>query len=492
MIGKYKYILLTLLGGHLVLLGLLAIFGIIGGDEGFYCNAARTVGLGQQLYTDFFYTQMPLMPTIFSSLALSGWSSLFVLRGFVVAAGFLSALLLFLITLKLTSSIRAALICLGMYVFSGIILQMHYVFEPLVFAHFLSLATFLFWLKYRESEKSSYLIGTALLLSLVINHRATFVILLPLYIISIMVWHKEGTIKRLGLFIVGLIPPAIPTLIHIIKSPHHFFFDTFMFQLYRDPDKSPGAFLSNKLSVLMRTVIDPHLLIIIILTIISMVLLVRRKQIASFRDMVIKPEGMAVANLILIAAIYLVPHPTLRHYFEQFAGFAIIVIGMNLDYILERLRLMIGAAKQKTLIISISALYILSLIPYIVNGIWGVRSSDHMRRQSEVRKITGKMLELAGPADTVFSEWPLYPFLTKQQTLPYTEIIGSHWAFPIEHEQYMKYKLCDSTYLRNAVTMKIPKLVVVLYKTMQYYADPLRDGYDLAYQSGAVSIYKRK
>jgi hypothetical protein len=492
MAGKYKYILLAILAFHLVLLGLLAGFGIIGGDEGFYFNATRMVGLGQQLYTDFFYTQMTLMPTVFSALALDGWLSLFVLRGFAVLAGFLSAMTLFLIVLKMSSNIKTALICLGMYAFSGVVLQMHYVYEPLVFAHFLSLAAFFFWLKYRESEKLTYLVGTALLLSLVINHRATFVVLLPLYILSIIALHKENVIKRLALFIVGLIPPAIPTLIHIMKSPQHFFFDTFMFQLYRDPEKSLSAFISNKISVLARTIIDPHLLIIIILAVISFIFLFRQHKISSLKDMVSKPEGMASANLILIAGVYLLPHPILRHYFEQFIGFAIIVIGINLQYILEKLAILVGTVKQKAIIIFVSALYILSIIPYIVNGIWGVRSSDHLRRQSEVRKITGKMLELAGPADTVFSEWPLYPALTGQPVLPYTEIIGSHWSFPIEHEQYMKYKLCDSTYLRDAVARQIPKLVVVLYKTMQYYADPLRDGYDLAYQSGAVTIYKRK
>lgn len=492
MAGKYKYILLALLALHLVLLGFLAGFGIIGGDEGVYFNAARMVGLGQQLYTDFFYTQMTLMPTVFSALALDGWVSFFVLRGFAVLAGFLSAVLLFLIILKISSNIRTALICLGMYAISGVVLQMHYIFEALVFAHFLSLAAFFFWMKYRESEKLIYLVGTALLLSLVINHRATFIVLLPLYILSIIALHKENVIKRLTLFIAGLIPPAIPTLIHIINSPQHFFFDTFMFQIYRESDKSFGAFIANKFTVFLRTIVDPHLLTIIILAGISLVLLIKRRQIANLRDIVTKPEGMASANLILIAAVYLVPHPTIRHYFEQFIGFAIIVIGINLQYILDNLTALTGAVKRKAIIVSVSALYILSLIPYIVNGIWGVRTGDHMRRQSEVRKITGRMLELAGPADTVFSEWPLYPFLTGQTILPSTEIIGSHWSFPIEHEQYMKYKLCDSTYLRETVSRRIPKLVVVLYKTMQYYADPLQDGYDLAYQSGAVTIYKRK
>lgn len=312
MTGKYKYILAVILAGHLILLGLLATFGIAGGDEGFYFNAARTVGLGQQLYTDFFYTQLTLMPTVFSALALDGWVSFFVLRGFAVLAGFLSAIVLFLIILKITSNIKTALICLGMYAFSGIVLQIHYVFEPLVFAHFLSLAAFFFWLKYRESEKLIYLIGTALLLSLVINHRATFVVLLPLYLLSIIALNKGNMMNRLTLFAAGLIPPAIPTLIYIIKSPQHFFFDTFMFQLYRDPDKSAMAFILNKFTILARTVIDPHLLTIIMLAVISLILLIRQRQIVSFHDIVTKPEGMALGNLILIAGVYLLPHPILR------------------------------------------------------------------------------------------------------------------------------------------------------------------------------------
>ncbi|SYZ73986.1 membrane hypothetical protein [Candidatus Zixiibacteriota bacterium] len=489
---KLRNIILFLLGLHLAVLIVYALFRIIGGDEGVYLAATRAVGLHKALYSDFFFTQMPLLPTVFSSLALWGWKSLWILRGLAVTAGILSAIILFAIVLKLTRNITVSIVALAMYTLSGLIISMHTIYESPVFAHFLCLTTFYFWIRFREREKIRDLIFMGLFLGTLINLRATYIVLLPLYAWSLLTLSQKNRIKRAVWFILALAVPTLPTLRIIASSPTHFWFDNFIFQLYRETDRSAAYFILNKAAIFLRTVSDPHLLIIIALTLISIFLMVRSGRIGTFANIVRMPEGMAVANLILLALVYLVPYPTLRHYFEQYMAFAIIVIALNLENIWRRTADMWGILWRKIGLIILSAAYLLSMILYLAIDIFAVRDRDQRRYLPEVKRVTAKMLELAGPADTVFSEWPLYPFLTGQPVLPYTEIITSQWAMPLDHQGFMYYKLCDSTYLREAIERRTPRLVVAVYETPSYYKQQLNAGYDKLYQANEVSLYRSK
>jgi len=492
MTRRHRNILVALLLLHLAVLAVYAMVRIAGGDEGVYFVATHQVGLGNALYADFFYTQMPLLPTIFSPLALKGWNSFWILRGFAVLAGFLSAVLLFVITLKITQKIEMALVSLGLYIFSGLILSMHTIYESPVFAHCLGLATFLVWIKFREQRNLVYLIVLGLLLSALINMRATYIVLLPLYLWSVISLTVGTRLKGLMFFALPMIPPAIPTFLAILASPRHFFFDNYMFQIYRESDRSLAYFISSKLTAFFRTIIDPHLLIIIVLTVVSIIYLIRNRRVTSIKDISNKPEGMALGSLILIAFSYLFPHPILRHYFEQFMAFAIIIIALNLEYFWARFNRLVVPARRNLILAAVSIIYLLSLIPYVAIDIFAVRERERWRLLSEVKKVTGKMLELAGPTGTVLSERPLYPFLTRQPVLPYTEITAFHWPLPLDHAGFMEYKLCDSAYLKEKISARTPSLVTIINNPPSYYARELYEGYNLAYQSDAVSIFKRK
>lgn len=489
--SKPKYIIPSLLLIHLVVLGVFAAYRIVDADEGVYLSAARMVGLGLSPYTDFFYTQLPMMPTIFAPFADNGWLSFFALRGFAVLAGFLSAILLMMIVLKTTRSYISTIIALLMYTFSGMIVVWHSTYKALPFCHFLALGTFFFWLLYSEKRSLLYLILTGLFLSALVNFRSVFIILLPLYLISMVHLSGGKRVRDLMIFTLSLIPLAVPTFMRILESADHFFYGNLFFQIYRDADSSIGHIISNRLVTFFKAAIDPHLFIIFILTIISLLFLIRQKKIASPKDMVVRPEGMAVMNLVLIAVVYLLPHPMSRQYIEQYLAFSIIIIAFNLETMLlnlSRLRLMY----RKLTIIIVAALYLVSLIPYVAIFIWGVRKNDRRFLLSEIREVTNQMLTLATESDTVLAEWAGYPFLTRQTPLRYTEILGSEYALPLEHEEYMKYKLCDHVFLREAIRRKEPGLVVTVYKPPEYYADLLKENYGKAFQADVVSIYKRK
>ena len=461
-------------------------------DEGVYLGAARAVADGKALYTDFFYTQLMLMPTVFAPLATQGWTSFWILRGLAVAFGFLSAVLLFIIVLKTSRDYKSALIALFLYCFSGMILSWHTVFKAHVFSHFLSLGTFFFWLLYYEKKKIIYLIFTGLFLSAVINHRAVFIVLLPLYLVSVWYLAEGGRVRNMIIFLLSMIPFALPTVIKIFSDADHFFFDTFIFQLNRTGDQSWQFLINNKLLTIAKTVIDPHLLIIFILCIISLRLLRKRGRLNNIKSIFITPQGMVLMNLVLIAGIHVFPNPMMPQYVEQFMAFGIILISFSLPDIIGNFESAVRSKLRYVIYIIIILIYLGSLTPYIALYLLEFRESGKMYSLAEVRKITNKMLELADRSDIVMSEWAGYPFLTGQKVLPYTEILGFEHPLPINHEGYMKYRLADNIYLREHIVKETPALVIIVNKPPDAYAGDLSAGYLKAFQSDRVSIYKTR
>ena len=299
-------------------------------------------------------------------------------------------------------------------------------------------------------------------------------------------------ISNLIVFIVSLIPFSLPTLAMAFQSGDKFIFGNLMFQLYREGNAGLLHIISNRLDVFLRALIDPQLLLILLLTLISIRFMVKQKRIGSLKDLMIRPEGIALMNLVLIFAVYLLPHPMSRQYIEQYLAFGIIIIALNSRHMMLVMGNALRPLCRRAVIAGMAALYLLALIPYMVIFLGAARTEDRRFAISEIRKVTDKMLESGTISDTVLSEWPGYTFISGQMPLRYTEIIGSEFRLPCGHEDYMNYKLCDRIFLREQIAGRIPKLVVTVYKAPEYYADILEDNYDKAFQSNVVSIYRRR
>jgi len=490
-VRKHLRTIFLLLAIHVVLLAVFAAVRLTDHDEGLYAIATRMVHLGMQPYSDFFYMQMSMMPSLFAPFGAGGWESFYLLRGFAVLAGLLSAIILTITVHKMTGDSKATLAALFLYVFSGLFIAWHSTFKTLPFTHFFSLATFFFWLRYYENRKVTDLILTGLLLSALINFRSVFIVLLPLYIISILALSQGIRVRNVLIFLVSLMPFTGPTLIRIYDSSANFFYGNLMFHLYKDVDRSFVSIIGSKLEVLAKAVIDPQLLILMILAVFSIGYLLRSGMKLP-GDLVKTPKGMALMNFALIFGVYVLPHPMTRQYIEQYLGFAIIIIVLALPVLLRRLEERIRPVYGKSLVTAVAAVYVLGLIPYFVIFIFGVRAHDNRYRISEIKKVTSEMLALGGEADTVLSEWPGYLFFTRQTPLRYTELVAHEYNLPLEHKEFLKHKLCDRTYLREKLGEKSPSLVVNVYDTPEYYADILELNYEKAYQSDVVSIYKRR
>lgn len=488
---KYFKIILLLLLVHAAMLAVFVATRLVDYDEGFYSIASLMMHHGLQPYTDFFFMQMSMLPAIFAPLATGGWPSFFVLRAFAALAGILSAVLVTMIVNRITKDIKVTVIALFLYALCGLFVVWHTTFKALPFTHFFALAAFFFWLRYYEKKKIIDLILTGLFLSALINFRSVFIVLLPHYIISISALSQVGRGRRLMVFLVSLIPFAIPTLLRIYDSSSGFIFGNLIFHLYRDADRSFLSILGGKLDVLTKVIIDPQLLIISILLLFSVISLLR-SRLKLPGDLVRTPAGMAMMNFALIFIVYLLPHPMTRQYIEQYLGFAIIIIAMVLPVWLKWLEKHVPVIPRNRLMAIVAAVYVLGIIPYFVIFIFGVRAHDSRYRLSEIKKVTSRMLTLGGETDTVLSEWPGYLYFTRQVPLRYTEIYAHEYNLPLEHDEFLKYNLCDRIYLRDKIEDKSPALVVNVYDTPDYYADLLESNYELAFQSDVVSIYKRR
>jgi hypothetical protein len=489
---KSLIVLLSLLLAHLALLIFFAANRTVGNDEGFYLSAARMVGLGKAPYVDFFFSQAILFPLAFSSMALDGWSSFWILRGFAVAAGLLSALLLFGITLNMTRNLKVALLALGMYAFSGLTLSIHSIFEPLVFANLLALATFFFWLKFHERRKIIFLVLLGLSLSALLNMRLIFGILLPIYAYSIWRLETGRRLKAALVFAVALVPFSIPNLVMLLRAPDYFLKDTFIFQIFRGGDANLAVIFLQKLSVIAKMIIEPSLFILLVAVIFSLRFMRQDGRLISGNRLFESPEGMALLNLFALAAVYLVPFPVLRHYAEQYLAFAIIVASIGAERLVAKVQEILPGKRQRLATGGLAMLLLLSLVPYYAIFINGIRAQDQKYMIAEVERITSQMRLLATESDTVLSEWAGYPFFAEQVPLPMTEILGFEYPLPFSHEERMKYKLCDNIYLKNELSRQTPALAVIINEPPAAFAATLDSGYSREYQTGAVSIYKRR
>jgi len=481
-------LLLTL---YAVMLIIMVFNRIADADEGVYANAARMINEGMVVYEDFFYTQFPMMVTLFAPLADGGWDSFFSLRLISAAFGFLGALVFFVIALKITRDKFATLLLTALYVFSGMYLTWNATFKPLPFTHFFTLSSFLCWMIYREKDNLTYLILGGLMISAAFNIRSIFIILVPLYLISFVVLARSSRIRSGIIFLLSLIPLSLPTFLTFLRATDGFISGNLFFQLQRDNPEFTYILLS-KLSTIFRALIDPQLIIIFVLLILSVRFLILSGRIKTWKDIAANPSGFALANFIMIFSVYLLPNPMSRQYFHQSLPFAMIVGAFYIVHLLNKEKITFGKRRFNWLIASVAAVYIASLVPYGVIFLGGIRDHDKRYKINEIKSVTSEMLSVSDRSDTVLSEWPGYTFITEQTPLPYTEIIGGEYKLPLTHTEYMKHSLADWEYLEDMVLAGTPELIVTLNEPPDQYAAALGQSYKKTFQSDVVRVYKRQ
>ena len=232
----------------------------------------------------------------------------------------------------------------------------------------------------------------------------------------------------------ALVPFSIPNLLLFHRAPQHFLQNTFVFQIFRGEEANLAGIFLQKLAVFAKMIIEPYLFLLLIAVIASVKFLRQERRLSSRYQLFDSPEGMALLNLVALAAVYLVPYPILRHYAEQYLGFAIIVASLSAERMIAVFNENIPLKWQKF--------------------------------------VTGGLIALLA--------------------LSLTEILGFEYPLPFSHEERMKYKLCDNIYLRDELSRRTPVLAVIINEPPAAFTATLDSGYSREYQTGSVSIYKRR
>jgi len=153
----------------------------IDGDEGFYLLAAKLAFQGKQLYTDFFYPQMPLLPYVYGL-----WMSIFGFSWY--AARLLSALLavgtgllLYKYVVRLTTKRSLGLLAVGLYALCSVLLGWYTVAKTFSLSVFLLMSAVVLLPRDSDSHRELRYVLSGLLLGLAVDTRLLFLGVVPVF-----------------------------------------------------------------------------------------------------------------------------------------------------------------------------------------------------------------------------------------------------------------------------------------------------------------------
>jgi hypothetical protein len=319
------------------------------------------------------------------------------------------------------------------------------------------------------------------------------VVLIPLYLTSILAISRPKSSRAVPLFLVSLVPPLVPVVVKYLESPAHFLFNNLTFHLYREVDRSLGFMVENKLSVIAKLLVDPHLFVLIVLVIVGLRLHLRRQQLRKPLDFIATPAGMALSQMILVAGVYFLAHATMRQYAIQYIGFAVLFVGLSWDLILNWWHRQ-PQLRRRLVVATAAACWLVSLAAYTAVYIGGVREHvpPESTRLSEVRKITREVRRLTAPTDTIMSEWAIYPVLAQRPIVPMTEFQIAGFSFPLSHDEYLEYHLGDYEYVREQLDRRTARVMVIAGGVAPYFKAELERGYRPVMSSEGITVWERQ
>jgi 4-amino-4-deoxy-L-arabinose transferase-like glycosyltransferase len=209
----------------------------IDGDEGYYLLAAKLVGETQTLYSDFLYTQMPLLPYAYSLwLTVVGISWLSA-RAFSIALAIALGVLLFYSLLKARHSPNLALLGVILYSSSSLALGWFTVVKTYALSTFFLLSAYVVLYHVpRLSPRYSWLLS-GFLFGCAVNTRLFLAAVLPAFLASLYARTGNASTVRFvlssGWYIGGIVIALLPDLSFLFKSPSSFLFGNLDYHFMR-------------------------------------------------------------------------------------------------------------------------------------------------------------------------------------------------------------------------------------------------------------------
>lgn len=455
------------------------------GDEGAYLAAATLVVDGQQPYTDFLYTQTPLLPYVYG-----GWFELFGESWYAVR--FLSVLLAAGLGLLL---FRHAERRFGTGL--GLAAAALYVSASLVFVWFTTvktqaLATLLLFAAYvvvdrTASPRAATWLTAGLLLGLAIDTRLIFAVAVPAFGWAAL---RAGAERGRSLLALagGLAVGLLPSLVFLALDPGRFVFGNLGYHAARSSDGLVGDFAQkvqvaeNLLGIGTPDGGQPQYLL----------LLVAAAAGAVGLRALGRPVSLALVVAALLAAGSFLPTPSYPQYFATTVPFLVLVAVEFVAGLRDRL----DAPARRVLA--------LALVPAV--AVFGLLALRELARYTRIQRddaipslerIASLVDANTRPGEEVLASWPGYLFGTHAAYVPGMENdFANHEAAALSPEEVRRYRLATADDVERM--LREGRTRVVVFK-LWHELTPIPDwegaaragGYRVLERIGAVTVYVR-
>ncbi len=461
-------------------------------DEGFYLSAANAVAGGRTLYSDFFYPQMPYLPYVMSPFTGYGFATLYLTRLVSCLPAFASIVILLAILRTLSPNKVAITLALGLYAFSGLVLSSHTLIKAYSWTDMLLLVAF--WsgvLRYSTSKRLAWVALVGFSVGLAVNFR---LILAPAAIVLTIAVLKNSGSRKLAaaaVFALSVIAASIPTLLLLAGDPTRFIFDNIGFHLMRNPGVDFGASLLQRTGVVVRTILNPQVLILLALLAVWFLKSRPFTRRDNGRSLWSDPVVIGFFTMSVVVFVYLLPNPIHQQYFVQAVPFAVIVSIRGMEMLDDASRNFFRSISNRNLLRALGAVYMLGMIPYIVIFIAAVRGPDSSYKIGNIKDMCDYVNGTV-PKGPVLSEWTGLPVLTNRTSFPGLEFTGFNYDLPLSDTEKRYYHFPVNTDLNEQLEQSIPAAYIVFNKPDTALEKSAARNYCLTRTFGVFNVYTRK
>ena len=471
----------------------------IDGDEGFYLLASRLVMQHKAPYLDFFYTQAPLLPYVYSAWFKLAGISWFAARAFCALLTAVLGGLLYELVCHETGKWMAGLSAVILFAASSLV----FAWFPIVKTF--SLATLFLFLAYvifaRRSMSSSgwWMAAAGLLFGLSVDTRSYVVAVAPVFLWWIFRRNRNHWPVRLACWVGGFLIGIIPSLILFLASADVYLFNNLGYHAMRSKEGLIGPWQA-KAMLLVATFggrFTGFQITVLTLICVSSILFRRMKRDASL---------LAFLIALVLGFVSLLPTPALMQYFSMIMPFLIVAAVCSVSDYLASLQSQRATRIARAVCGVLLAGFVGFAVPrfrqYLFTGdnVVGIEDRNVAPNWTlqQVTAVSQAIDQLASPGEKVVSFWPGYIFASRADPYPgFENDFGLYVAWRLSPERREKYHLLSGADMMDDFAAHRPRLVVIgnqgpVSGGPSYSAavGAVRTyGYSLARMVGGTSIY---
>ncbi len=276
-----------------------------------------------------------------------------------------------------------------------------------------------------------------------------------------MIFSTEQRRLRTSLtYAVSIAVICIPSFLLFIADPDRFWFDNFGYHQVRAYGIDFPQSLYWRLETLAKLIVNPQVFVPLGLAVAGVLYSRTRNKQLDVKTALTTPHLLAALTALLLAVVYLLPHPILQQYFVQVLPFTLLTAVPGLDAVFQSDSSQKASRFIRRILPYAMGLYILGFIPYAAIFIGGVRHQDGSHRIPNVLALSEYIREhsSAGP---VLSEWAIIPILTDRPGVENLEYVGFEFPLPFGTEKRRHYRLPVNKDLRHLMETDAPRFYVV-------------------------------